>query len=127
MNDRLRFGLNYVPSKNWWYSWLDWDEASISDDLHAIASLGFDHVRIHCIWPVFQPNAGCVSSQALDRLAGLMELADGAGLDVCVCALNGWLSGFFRRLSGRRLGGLRRGGLTAGTGENESSHHQQNQ
>jgi len=94
MNDKLRFGLNYVPSKNWWYSWLDWDKASISDDLHAISALGFDHVRIHCIWPVFHPNAGCVSSQALDRLAELMDLADGAGLDVCVCVLDGWLSGF---------------------------------
>src|SRR4051812_9645734 len=22
---RFRFGVNYVPSKNWWFSWSDWN------------------------------------------------------------------------------------------------------
>lgn len=25
----MRFGANYIPSKNWLYSWLDFDEESI--------------------------------------------------------------------------------------------------
>ncbi|MBB4682503.1 hypothetical protein HNR67_008621 [Crossiella cryophila] len=45
---RIRFGVNYVPSKNWWFSWADWDRASIARDLDRIAALGMDHIRIMC-------------------------------------------------------------------------------
>lgn len=90
----LRFGVNYVPSRNWWYSWLDWDAASIAHDLAAIANLKMDHVRIHCVWPYFQPNPGYVSDTALGRLAELLDLADQYQLDVSIAVLNGWLSGF---------------------------------
>ena len=89
-----RFGANYVPSKGWWYSWIDWDESAIADDFAAIASLGLDHVRVHCLWPLFQPNAGLVSSLLLDRLRRLLDVADEHGLDVVVTVFNGWLSGF---------------------------------
>lgn len=94
MTHGLRFGVNYVPSRNWWYSWTDWDRGSIADDLAAIAELGMDHIRAHCLWPVFQPNAGYVSAAALDRLCELLDLARAVGLDVTVTVLNGWLSGF---------------------------------
>ncbi|MEI8196334.1 MAG: glycosyl hydrolase [Phycisphaerae bacterium] len=90
----LRFGVNYVPSQNWWYSWVDWDRAAIATDLQAIAALGFDHLRIHCLWPVFQPNANYVSATALDHLEELLDLADASGLDIQVAVLDGWLSGF---------------------------------
>ena len=30
-----RFGVNYVPSHGWWYSWVDWDERAIAADLAA--------------------------------------------------------------------------------------------
>src|ERR1035437_3911453 len=90
----LRFGVNYVPAKNWWYSWLDWDRAAIAADLQAIAALGMDHLRIHCLWPIFQPNANYVSELALDHLEELLDLADASGLDVQVAVLDGWLSGF---------------------------------
>lgn len=89
-----RFGLNYVPSRNWWYAWVDWDAASIAEDLRTISGLGCDHIRIHCLWTLFQPNATLVSPAMLDRLAELMDLADEAGLDVVVTVLDGWLSGF---------------------------------
>lgn len=89
-----RFGLNYVPSDMWWYCWTDWDDARVHEDLAAIAGLGCDHVRIHCVWPVFQPNPALVSPAALDRLDALFAHADDAGLDVVVTVLNGWLSGF---------------------------------
>ncbi|MEU5783376.1 hypothetical protein [Micromonospora lupini] len=38
-----RFGVNYVPSRNWWHCWLDWDPDSILADLRAVAGLGLDH------------------------------------------------------------------------------------
>ncbi|MFD4788298.1 glycosyl hydrolase [Streptomyces sp. NPDC058459] len=91
-----RFGVNYVPSRNWWYCWNDWDADSILADFRALAGLGMDHVRIQLVWPVFQPNPAMVSRAALERLRELMDLADRAdtGLDVMVTVLTGWLSGF---------------------------------
>ncbi|HXW54825.1 MAG TPA: cellulase family glycosylhydrolase [Candidatus Cybelea sp.] len=83
-----------MPRKNWWYVWQDWDARSISDDFEAISSLGMDHVRIQCLWPVFQPGVDYVSPGALDRLSELLEIADRAKLDVEVTVLDGWLSGY---------------------------------
>jgi hypothetical protein len=91
---KFRFGVNYTPSKNWWYCWLDWDKQSIVDDLKAIAHLGMDHVRIQCLWPIFQPNINLVSESALHRLESLLDIADAVNLDVEVTVLNGWLSGY---------------------------------
>lgn len=91
---KLRFGVNYVPSKRWWYSWLDWDRDAVARDLEAIAALNMDHLRIHCLWPVFQPNPTYVSPVALERLVALHDLADAQGLDVVTAVLDGWLSGF---------------------------------
>jgi endo-1,4-beta-mannosidase len=91
---RIRFGLNYVPRKNWWYCWSDWDAKSIRDDFEAIAGLGMDHIRIQCLWPLFQPGMNFVSARLLDRLHELLDLAHGAALDVEVAVLDGWLSGY---------------------------------
>jgi endo-1,4-beta-mannosidase len=90
---RLRFGVNYVPRKNWWYCWLDWDQQAIVDDLTVIASLGLDHIRIQCLWPFFQPGITNVSERVLANLHALLDAAAGAGLDVEVTVLNGWMSG----------------------------------
>ncbi|MFN6094832.1 MAG: hypothetical protein ACK49J_07590 [Verrucomicrobiota bacterium] len=90
----LRFGVNYIPSKNWWYSWQDWDEGSVSDDLAAIAGLELDHIRIQCLWPVFQPNRHFLNNSALDRLSSLVDMAYERGLSVQIAVLDGWLSGF---------------------------------
>lgn len=90
----LRYGVNYVPRKNWWYVWQDWDRGEITEDLHAIAELGFDHIRAHCLWPVFQPDVGYISPAAVQRFTELLEIADGANLDVVLSLLDGWLSGW---------------------------------
>ncbi|GAA4031189.1 cellulase family glycosylhydrolase [Allokutzneria multivorans] len=91
---RVRLGVNYVPSRNWWFSWSDWDRRSLVRDLAAIAGLGMDHIRIMCLWPDFQPNTGHVRGEMLDRLAELLDLADAVRLDVEVTVFNGALSGF---------------------------------
>ncbi len=88
-----RFGANYVPRKDWFYSWLDWDQQAIADDLSGVAELGLDHIRAHCIWPFFQPGINTVSDRALSNLHSLLDAADKAGLDVEVTVLNGWMSG----------------------------------
>lgn len=54
--ERHRFGVNYTPSRNWWFCWNDWDASSIARDLDVVAALGADHLRILLVWPYFQPN-----------------------------------------------------------------------
>ena len=89
----MRFGMNYVPRKRWWYCWLDWDQQAVRDDLSGVAGLGADHIRVQCLWPLFQPGIGTVNRRALANLHSLLDAADGAGLDVVVTVLNGWMSG----------------------------------
>jgi hypothetical protein len=91
---RVRFGANYVPSAKWWYVWNDWDADGIRRDLHDIAALGMDHIRIQLLWPQFQPNARVVSSENLRRLGALLDMAQSESLDVEVTVLDGQLSGF---------------------------------
>lgn len=92
-----RFGVNYVPSRNWWCSWNDFDASAIARDLDSVASVGLDHIRIMLLWPYFQPNPAWVSPAHLARFERLMTLAAERGIDVCVTALNGFLSGFHFR------------------------------
>jgi hypothetical protein len=93
-NRRVRFGLNYTPSKNWWYSWADWDTDSIRRDLANIASIGMDHIRIMALWPDLQPNAAYVRAEMTQRLVEMLDLAGEADLDVEVTVFNGQVSGF---------------------------------
>ena len=90
----VRFGVNYVPRSIWWYCWQDWDIHSIQEDLDAIAALGMDHIRVLCLWPMFQPGINWVSESCTTRMGELLDAADRAGLDVQVTVLNAWVSGF---------------------------------
>lgn len=91
---RHRFGLNYVPSRNWYFCYNDWDAAAIARDFDTIAGIGADHLRVMVVWPWFQPNAKWVSPAHLDRLEQLVELAAQRKLDVLATLYTGWLSGF---------------------------------
>lgn len=90
----IRFGVNYLPRENWWYEWGEDDGPRFDEDLRDLADLGLDHVRIQCLWPLFQPNPAWVSPRALRRLTTLLDAAARHGLTVCVTVMDGWLSGF---------------------------------
>ena len=100
---RHRFGVNYTPSRNWWFCWNDWNADSIRRDLDAIAALGADHLRIMLIWPFFQPNPQWVSPLHLERLDQLLTLMGERQLDALVTAFTGQLSGWFFLPSFNRL------------------------
>jgi hypothetical protein len=91
---RHRFGVNYVPSRNWYYCFNDWKPDTISRDLDAVAALGADHIRIMLIWPWFQPNPTYVSTRHLEALEQLLEIAGERRLEVLITLYTGWLSGF---------------------------------
>lgn len=93
--NRHRFGVNYTPSRNWWFCWNDWDAGPIARDLDAIAALGADHLRIMLIWPFFQPNPQWVSTAHLERLDQLLSLMGERRLDALVTEFTGQLSGWF--------------------------------
>ncbi|PRY62853.1 cellulase (glycosyl hydrolase family 5) [Knoellia remsis] len=90
----MRFGANYTPRRNWFHHWLDFDVQEQREDFEVLAGLGLDHVRVFCIWPVFQPNRGLVNRRALTDLTTLVDAAGEAGLDVTVDVVQGHLSGF---------------------------------
>jgi len=92
---RHRFGVNYTPSRNWWFCWNDWDPDPIKRDLDAIAALGADHLRVLLIWPYFQPNPRYVSTLHLGRLDQLLGLMEERKLDALVTVFTGQLSGWF--------------------------------
>ncbi|QBE61870.1 glycoside hydrolase 5 family protein [Pseudoduganella lutea] len=89
-----RFGLNYVPSKNWYFSFNDWKIADIREDMARMAELGIDHLRVMVVWPWFQTNPKTVSTAHLDRFDQLMQAAAAENLDVMPTIYTGWLSGF---------------------------------
>lgn len=89
-----RFGVNYVPSSDWFYSWLSphWD--TIRRDLDGIAALGLDHIRVLPLWPLLQPNRTLIRGQALADVRRVVELAGDVGLDASVDVIQGHLSSF---------------------------------
>jgi hypothetical protein len=96
VNRPLRFGANYVPSSNWFYSWptTEWNIDLINADLKAIANLGFDHIRVQCIWPFFMPTASNVVADTMKtNLSALLDSAYSYGLGVQVTVLDGWMAG----------------------------------
>jgi endo-1,4-beta-mannosidase len=93
--NRHRFGVNYTPSRNWWFCWNDWDAGPIARDLDAIAGLGADHLRIMLVWPFFQPNPKWVSTAHLERLDQLLGLMEKRKLDALVTVFTGQLSGWY--------------------------------
>ncbi len=89
---RHRFGVNYTPSKEWFFFWNSFDADSVARDLDDIVAVGADHFRVFLVWPYFQPNRTWVSPAHLDRLDKLMLLAGERKLDVQLSMLNGWLT-----------------------------------
>jgi hypothetical protein len=90
-----RFGVNYTPSRNWYYCWNDFEAGAIALDLDRVAEIGADHIRLMATWSDFQPNPGWVSPAHLERLVTVMNLAAERRIDVCVTLLNGFVSGAY--------------------------------
>ncbi len=93
----VRLGVNYIPARNWLHSWTEWEPAAVEEDLAAIAALGFDHVRLHLLWPLFQPDPGYVGAVMLGRLHETLDICAANHLHAEVTVLNGWMSGFVFR------------------------------
>ncbi len=89
---RHRFGVNYTPSKDWFFFWNSFDAESVARDLDDVVALGMDHFRVFLVWAYFQPNRKWVSAAHLERLDTLLRLAGERRLDVQLSMLNCWLT-----------------------------------
>lgn len=90
----LRFGVNYIPSKGWLRRTGPLDTDATARDLEAIRSLGCDHIRMHLMWDMFQPEPNGINPVAMDNLTRTLDLCREIGLEACVTVFNGWMSGF---------------------------------
>lgn len=90
----MRFGANYTPRQDWFFSWLDLDLAETRRDFDTLKSLGLDHVRIFPLWPLLQPNRTHIRARALADVRDVVRVGADAGLNVVVDVFQGHLSSF---------------------------------
>ena len=93
--DKIRFGANYIPSKNWLHSWINWDEKSVEEDLLACKEIGIDHIRAHVIWPYFQLDKYVINKQTFRNLESFRKVCEKVNMDFFLSVFTGWMSGLY--------------------------------
>ncbi len=86
-------GANYIPSTGWLMILENWDPAAVDRDMAALHKLGVASVRFPPLWPLLEPEYGKVSSEKLDRINELVNIAHRNGISVTVGPITGWMSG----------------------------------
>ena len=90
----LRFGANYVPSNRWMRDWAELDLSYTERDIASLKSIGMDHIRMHLMWDIFQPEPFAVNEAAIENLKRALDVCHNYQIDVFVTIFNGWMSGF---------------------------------
>ena len=110
--NNIRFGVNFIPSKNWLHSWVNWDSKAIEEDLIATKELGADHIRAHLLWSYFQIDPYVMSPVCMKNLEDFRRICEKVNIDFCLSLFTGFMSGLFflpawnRKLSGAYLEGI---------------------
>ena len=73
--------------------WTDFDAVEVADDLVRIAAAGFDSIRIFLTWEDFQPTPDTVSTEMLDKLIVVADLAADLSLRLMPTLFTGHMSG----------------------------------
>lgn len=92
---KIRFGVNYIPSKNWLHNWINWDAASVEDDLIALKSIGVDHIRANLLWPYFQLDPNIMCPAAMDSLKSFVSICEKTDMDFFLGLFTGYMSGTY--------------------------------
>ena len=93
--EKLRFGANYIPAKNWLFNWMDWDASAVEEDLIASKEIGIDHIRANLLWPYFQLDQYVLSPSAMKHFEEFCEICEKVGMDYCLAVFTGFMSGKF--------------------------------
>jgi len=93
MEQPFQLGVNYWPRRKAMYWWSDWDAGEVRDEFALIRDLGLDLVRIFLLWDDWQPQPDQVSTQCLQHLVAVCDIAAEQGLQLDVTFFTGHMSG----------------------------------
>jgi len=80
-------GGNYWPADRGFFWWEDFSKARVAEDFPRLQETGWEMVRVLLSWETFQPRANRISTQALDRLVLVADLAERHSLRLLPCLL----------------------------------------
>lgn len=86
-------GVNYWPRKKAIYWWKNFDKHEVRHEFGEIKQLNLSVVRIFLDWEEFQPKPTKISSDALERLHEVLDIAEKHNLKVIVTFFCGYMSG----------------------------------
>lgn len=86
-------GVNYWPRRKAMYWWPQFDASEVADEFDVIAALGMRVVRIFLLWDDWQPTPDTVSTQRLDDLGTVLDLAAERNLGLDITFFTGHMSG----------------------------------
>jgi hypothetical protein len=86
-------GVNYWPGSSGVEMWKHWAPDEMREDLVLIGKLGLNTVRFFLRWEDFEPEAGKLDAQMLDRLVEWMDDIQRSGLYAHPSLFVGWMSG----------------------------------
>lgn len=92
-NDPFLLGVNYWPRRKAMYWWKHFDAAEVREEFTVIRDLGLTIVRIFLLWEDFQPDPDTISSQALDDLQTVADIAAELDLKLNITFFTGHMSG----------------------------------
>lgn len=93
MSQPFMLGVNYWPRRKAMYWWSDFDAGEVREEFHIIRDIGLQVVRIFLLWDDWQPLPDQVSSQGLQNLITVADIAHELGLKLDVTFFTGHMSG----------------------------------
>ena len=85
----FRLGTRFVSPQNGPLFWTTHSSEHLSKELAAVATCGFDTIRLPLPVSVFMPGPNQVNPDAIERFRMVLALSREAGLNVTVCLLSG--------------------------------------
>ena len=93
VGQRFPLGVNYWPRRKAMYWWKDFDRDEVAEEFDVIAGLGLSLVRLFLLWEDFQPTPESISSEAIDHLETVCDVAAERSLGLDVTFFTGHMSG----------------------------------
>lgn len=93
MTEPFVLGVNYWPRRKAMYWWSNFDAGEVREEFSLIRELGLNVVRLFLLWDDFQPTPDAVSSQSLDHLAQVCDIAAANQLGLNITFFTGHMSG----------------------------------